>query len=146
LLLGRALTVDGGSGSPAWLPTIWHRVNLFLLTIVSVGIVAMPFAAHGNHWIFLWTFLALILGAALWLFALAKAPACPGTAPAVTGNGSIVACSITSAAITALAMILVALVIMPRINVNGAKAHRPREVAASIRDALPASTQLWVDQ
>jgi 4-amino-4-deoxy-L-arabinose transferase-like glycosyltransferase len=139
LLLGRALTVDGGSGSPAWLPAIWRRINFLLLTIVSVAIISMPLAAREDRWILLWTCLVLMLGGGVWFFALAKAPPYSGFVPAVDRT---VRCAITGAAVTALAMILVALIIMPRIN--SAKAHRPREVATSIRDALPAAAQLWV--
>ncbi len=86
LLLGRALTVDGGSGSPGWLHPIWSRINFLLLTIVSVGIVAMPFAARGDRWIILWTCLVAILAGGVWIFALANAPPRPGSVPAVTGN------------------------------------------------------------
>jgi hypothetical protein len=50
--------------------------------------------------------------------------------------------AITSAAVTAMGMMLFALVIMPPIN--STNTHRPREVAAAIRDALPTAAELWV--
>jgi hypothetical protein len=140
LLLGRVLTVDGGSGSPGWLHPIWSRANLLLLTIVSVGIVAMPFAARGDRWIILWTCLGAILAGGVWIFALANAPR-SGFKPAFTSD-RLAGQAITSAAVTAMGMMLFALVIMPLIN--SANTHRPREVAAAIRDALPTAAELWV--
>src|SRR5271165_6302746 len=77
LLLGRVLTVDGGSGSPGWLHPIWSRINFLLLTIVSVGIVAMPFAVHGDRWIILWMCFGTTLAGGLWIFALANVPPRP---------------------------------------------------------------------
>lgn len=141
LLLGRALTVDGGSGSPRWLQAIWSRVNLLLLTIVSVGIVAMPFAARDDRWILLWTCLLAILAGGVWFFALANTPRRPGSIPAQLSN-QISSLAITTAAATALAMMQFAMVIMPRIN--SANTNRPRELAAAIRNALPPAVQLWV--
>ena len=78
LLLGRALTVENGAGNPGWLPTVWSRINLLLLTIVSVGIVVMPFVARDDRWILLWTCLGAILAAGVWFFALANARSSPG--------------------------------------------------------------------
>ena len=141
LLLGRVLTVDGGSGSPGWLLPIWSRINFLLLTIVSVGIVAMPFAARGDHWIILWTCLGVILAGGAWIFALANAPPRPGTMPAFTGD-RLAGQAITSAAVTVMGVMLFASVIMP--HINSANTHRPREVAAAIRDALPTTAELWV--
>jgi len=141
LLLGRALTVNGGSGSPGWLHPIWSRINLLLLTIVSVGIVAMPFAARGDRWIFLWICLEVILAGSVWLFALANTPPLAGSTPAVASD-RLAGHAITSAAVTAMGMILFALVIMPRIS--SANTHRPREIAVAIRDSLPAAARLWV--
>jgi len=141
LLLGRVLTVDGGSGSPGWLHPIWSRINFLLLTIVSVGIVAMPFAVRGDRWIILWTCLGAILAGGVWIFALANAPSRPGSVP-VSISDRLAGQAITSAAVTVMGMMLFALVIMPPIN--SANAHRPREVAAAIRDALPTAAELWV--
>src|SRR5271157_2463299 len=141
LLLGRVLTVDGGSGSPGWLHPIWSRINFLLLTIVSVGIVAMPFAVRGDRWIILWTGLGAILAGGVWIFALANAPPRPGSVPVSISN-RLAGQAITSAAVTVMGMMLFALVIMPPIN--SANTHRPREVAAAIRDALPTAAELWV--
>jgi len=141
LLLGRVLTVDGGSGSPGWLHPIWSRINFLLLTIVSVGIVAMPFAAHGDRWIIQWMCLGTILAGGLWIFALANAPPRLGPVPVSISN-RLAGQAITSAAVTAIGMMLFALVIMPPIN--STNTHRPREVAAAIRDALPTAAELWV--
>ena len=141
LLLGRALTVDSGSSSPGWLPEIWSWVNLVLLTIVTIGIFAMPFVARGDRWIFLWTCLEAILAGCVWFFTLVKSARRPGPVRACTDTG-LNRHAITSAAATALAMMVFALVIVPRID--SAKARRSREVAATFREALPAGAQLWV--
>jgi 4-amino-4-deoxy-L-arabinose transferase-like glycosyltransferase len=141
LLLGRVLTVDGGSGSPGWLHPIWSRINFLLLTIVSVGIVAMPFAARDDRWIILWTCLGAILAGGVWIFALANASHRPGSMLAFPSD-RLAGQAITSAAVTVMVMMLFALVIMPRIN--SANTHRSREVAAAIRDALPTAAELWI--
>ncbi len=49
LLLGRALTVEDGSSTPDWLASIWRRFNLLLLTIVSLGVAAVPFFVRGDR-------------------------------------------------------------------------------------------------
>jgi 4-amino-4-deoxy-L-arabinose transferase-like glycosyltransferase len=141
LLLGRALTVDGGSGSPGWLYPVWRGANLLLLTIVSVGIIAMPLAAREDRWVMLWTCLAAILAGGLWLFARVNTPPQPGSAPVGTGN-RVVWQAITSAGITALGMVLFACVVMPRIN--SANPRRSRELAVAIREVLPPAAQLWI--
>lgn len=141
LLLGRALTVDAGLGSPAWLPKIWSRVNLLLLTIVTGGIFAMPIVARGDRWTLLWTCLVAILACCVWVFTLAKSARRPGPIRSIT-ESSLTGHAITSAAATALAMMVFALVIVPRID--SAKARRSREVAAAFREALPAGAQLWI--
>ena len=141
LLLGRALTVDGGSGSPVWLHPIWRRANLLLLTIVSVGIVAVPFAVRGDRWVFLWTCLEAILAGGVWLFALANVPSRPGPMGTVAGVG-LAGNAITSGAVIALGMMLFASAVMPLIN--SANTRRPREVAVALREVLPAHVQLWV--
>src|SRR5260370_6818239 len=87
LLLGRVLTVDGGSGSPGWLHPIWSRTNFLLLTIVSVGIVAMPFAARGDRWIILWSCLGALLPGGVWFFALANARHRRGSMRAFASDG-----------------------------------------------------------
>ena len=66
LLLGRALTVDNGSGTPPWIESIWRRFNFLLLTVVSLGVAAMPFFARGDGWILLWTFLEGTLAVGIW--------------------------------------------------------------------------------
>jgi len=135
------LTVEDGSGSPGWLPKIWSRVNLVLLTIVTGGIFAMPIVARGDRWIFLWTGLVGILAWCVWVFTLTKSARRQGLIRSVT-ESPLTGHAITSAAATALAMIVFALVIVPRID--SAKARRPREVAAAFREALPAGAQLWI--
>ena len=47
-----------------------------------------------------------------------------------------------SGVITAIAMMLFAALVMPRID--SANKHRPREMASAIRAALPPGAQLWV--
>jgi 4-amino-4-deoxy-L-arabinose transferase-like glycosyltransferase len=141
LLLGRVLTADGGSGSPGWLVPIWSRINFLLLAIVSVGIVAMPFAARGDRWIILWTCAGALLAGGVWIFALANAPARLRSMPTFTSD-RLAGQAIISATATAMGMMLFALVIIPLIN--SGSTHRPREVAAAIRAALPTGTELWV--
>jgi hypothetical protein len=139
LLLGRILTMDCGSGNPGWLPQIWSRVNLVLLAIVTIGILTIPFAAGADGWIFLWTCLAAILACCVWFFTLARSARRPRS---ILGVTELTGQAITSAAVVAMAMIVFALVIVPRID--AAKAQRSREVAAAFRAALPAGAQLWV--
>jgi 4-amino-4-deoxy-L-arabinose transferase-like glycosyltransferase len=143
LLLGRVLTVDRGSGSPRWLQPIWSRVNFLLLTIVSVGVVAMPFAGRDDRLIFLWMCLGAVLAGGVWIFALVNAHprSGPMPPPAFTSD-RLVRQAITSAAVIVIGMMLFASVVMPRINT--ANTHRPREMAAAIRDALPTAAELWV--
>ena len=140
LLLGRALTVTGGSNIPLWLAPIWRRLNILLLTIVSLGIVVMPFFVRGAHWIPLWLGLEGILAAGIWFFTITKRA---GSRPVVPDNSSgLAAAAINSGAVAALAMMVFATLVMPRID--SANPHRSREVAGTIRAALPAGAQLWV--
>jgi 4-amino-4-deoxy-L-arabinose transferase-like glycosyltransferase len=140
LLLGRALTVDDGSSAPDWLDRIWRLLNLLLLTIVSLGVAAMPFFALGDRSIVLWTCVEGVLAAGLWYFAAAKMSPPPPLPP--TKSSRLAAQAMISGAITALAMMIFATLIMPRID--SANKHRSREVAYAIRAALPAGAQLWV--
>jgi 4-amino-4-deoxy-L-arabinose transferase-like glycosyltransferase len=141
LLLGRALTAENGSGLPVWLPSIWRRVNLLLLTIVSLGIVAMPLFARGDRWIFLWTCLEGFLGIGVWFFAIAKGACHPACAPSVD-NDRLAVLAITSGAVTAMGMMIFAALVMPKID--SANNRRAREVAVEIRTSLPAGERLWV--
>jgi 4-amino-4-deoxy-L-arabinose transferase-like glycosyltransferase len=140
LLLGRALSVTGASNIPPWLEPIWRRLNILLLTIVSLGIVVMPFFVRGDRWIPLWLSLEGILAAGLWFFAITKGA---GTRPIPPDNSSgLAAVAIKSGAVAALAMMVFATLVMPRID--SANPHRSREVAGTIRAALPAGARLWV--
>ncbi len=140
LLLGHALTVEDGLSSPEWVESIWRNVNLLLLAIVSLGVAAMPFLAHGEHWILLRTCLEGFLAAGLWFLAIANGARPPGLPPSHSSRLKMQA--VISGGITAIAMMTFAAVIMPRID--SANKHRPREVAGAIRAALPAGAQLWV--
>jgi 4-amino-4-deoxy-L-arabinose transferase-like glycosyltransferase len=140
LLLGRALTVEDGSSNPDWLESIWRRFNLLLLTIVSLGVAGMPFFARGQHWILLWTCMEGILAVGIWFFAVASRAPIPAIS---SGNSSRTASlAIISGAVTALAMMIFATAIMPRIDSGNRR--RSREVARAIRAALPVGAQLWV--
>jgi 4-amino-4-deoxy-L-arabinose transferase-like glycosyltransferase len=140
LLLGRALTVEDGSSTPDWLVSIWRRLNLLLLAIVSLGVAAMPFFARGDRWIYFWTCIEGLPVLGLWFFALANRPRSPHVPPATSSR--LVAQAILSGAIAAVAMMIFATLVMPR--VDSANKHRSRAVAEAIRATLPAGTQLWV--
>jgi 4-amino-4-deoxy-L-arabinose transferase-like glycosyltransferase len=140
LLLGRALTVGTGSGMPDWIAPIWRRINILLLTIVSLGLATLPFFAQADRSILLWTITEGVVVAAVWLFALANGGRSPSI-PLATSR-RLAAQAIVSGAVTALAMMIFATFIMPRID--SANKHRPREVAGAIRAVLPTGTQLWV--
>jgi 4-amino-4-deoxy-L-arabinose transferase-like glycosyltransferase len=139
LLLGRALTDADGLGNPAWLQPIWSRFNLLLLMSVSLGVVATPFFAGGDRGILLWTCLEGVLALGIWIFAVAH-KARPGSV--LPTSSCLAAQAIMSGAITALAVIIFATVIMPRID--SANRHRSREVAGAIRAGMPSGAQLWV--
>jgi 4-amino-4-deoxy-L-arabinose transferase-like glycosyltransferase len=140
LLLGRALTVQEGSSNPGGLESIWRRLNLLLLTIVSLGIAGMPYFGRSQHWILLWTCMEGILAVGIWFFAVASRTRTPAIS---SPNSSRMASqAIISAAVTALAIMIFATVIMPRID--SGNRHRSREVARAIRTALPVGAQLWV--
>ena len=140
VLLGRALTVEDGSSTPDWLVSIWRRLNLLLLATVSLGVAAMPLFARGDRWIYFWTCIEGLPVLVLWFFALANRPRSPHVPPATSSR--LVAQAILTGAIAALAMMILAILVMPRID--SANKHRSREVAGAIRAALPAGAQLWV--
>ena len=139
LLLGRALSADDGSSIPDSLEWIWRRINLVLLAIVSLGVAGMPFFAQGNRWTLLWTCAALFLAAAMWFSRTARAGTPSGPS---SKSGPLAAEAMMSGVITAIAMMLFAALVMPRID--SANKHRPREMASAIRAALPPGAQLWV--
>jgi 4-amino-4-deoxy-L-arabinose transferase-like glycosyltransferase len=140
LLLGRALTVDNVSSTPDWLESIWRRLNLLLLTVVSLGVAAVPFFARGDHWTLFWTSVEAVLAAGIWLFAVASRARRLSVPPSKSSR--MAAQAIISGAITAVAMMIFATLVMPRID--SANKHRSREVAGAIRAALPPGAQLWV--
>jgi 4-amino-4-deoxy-L-arabinose transferase-like glycosyltransferase len=143
LLLARALTIAAGCGCPAWLTTIWRRTNLALLGIVGIAIVATPFVTHGNRWFFLCTLLVGVLGLCTGVFCVRR-PAPEITSNSPTGVLVVVQQALTSAVIAVLVIAVYALAVVPRIN--SVKGNRPREVAASIREAIPTDAKLWVDE
>jgi 4-amino-4-deoxy-L-arabinose transferase-like glycosyltransferase len=136
LLLGRALTANDGSSNPDWLESIWRRLNLLLLAIVSLGVGITPFFAKGDHWILFWTCFEFFFVVAAWFFVVANRARAPAK------SNHLAAQAILSGAVTAIAMMTFAAVVMPRID--SANKHRPREVAGAIRGALPTGAQLWV--
>jgi 4-amino-4-deoxy-L-arabinose transferase-like glycosyltransferase len=140
LLLGRALTANQGWSNPDWLESIWRRLNLFLLAIVSLGVVIMPFFGKGGRGILFWTCLEFFLAVAAWFFVVANRAGTPSVQPAKSSQ--LAAQAILSGVVTAIAMMTFATVVMPRID--SANKHRPREVAGTIRAALPTGEQLWV--
>jgi 4-amino-4-deoxy-L-arabinose transferase-like glycosyltransferase len=142
LLLGRALTVTGGSSNPVWLAPIWSRINLVLLTIVSLGVAAAPFFARDDRQILLWTCLEGVLAAAIWFFAIANRTPFPSMPPVQSGR--LAAQAIISGSTAALAVMIFATLIMPRID--SANRRGSREVAGAIRASLPAGAQLWVQE
>jgi 4-amino-4-deoxy-L-arabinose transferase-like glycosyltransferase len=142
LLLGRALTVKDGSSIPDWLTFTWRRFNLLLLTTVSIGIALAPFLVRGDRELLFWTCLEGVLGAAIWLFAVANSTRIPSLPPSQSRR--LAAQAILSGSITALGVMIFATLIMPR--VDSANRHRSREVAADIRSMMPAGAQLWVQE
>ena len=81
-----------------------------------------------------------LLAAAIWFFGIANAPGLLHRRRPKSSR--LAAQAIISGAITAIAMMIFATLIMPRID--SANKRRPREVAGAIRAALPAGAQLWV--
>ena len=142
LLLGRALTVADGTGNPDWLASAWRRFNLLLLTTVSLGVVAAPFFGRGDRGLFFWSCFEGVLAVAIWLFAVANGTRFPSQPPAQSRR--LAAQAILSGSITALAVMIFATLIMPRID--SANRHRSREVAGAIRSMMPAGAQLWVQE
>jgi hypothetical protein len=141
LLLGRALTVENGSGLPVWLPSVWRKTNLLLLTIVSLGVAGMPLLARGDRWILLWSCLEGFLAVGVWFFAIAESATGRQFVPPVD-KGRLSVLALTSGAVTAIGMMLFATVVLPK--VDSANKHRAREVAAEIQASVPAGELLWV--
>jgi hypothetical protein len=140
LLLGRALTANEGAGIPDFVESIWHRCNLFLLAVVSFGVVAAPFLAPGSPRTLAWLILEALLGFAIWIFALA--PARRGASTERNVSTEITHQAIISGSIAAIGMMIFATTALPIID--SANEHRPREVARKILSAMPAGTDLWV--
>lgn len=140
LLLGRALSAQDGLSIPLWLGPVWRRSNLVLLTVVSLGVAAMPFLARSNHSVWSWTLIEAALVAGLWFLALGKRT--PSSLASTGDRRPLVTAALTSGIITAIGMMTFAAVVMPRIDT--ANPHRPREMAEAIRHALPEGARVWV--
>ena len=139
-VVGSRVDRDNGSANPDWIAPIWRRINLLLLTIVSIGVAAILSFARGRS---LDSALDLAEGgvaAGIWFFALGNRSRSPSVPPA---NSSHLAAQVmSSGAITAIAMMIFATLIMPRID--SANRHRSREVAGAIRAVLPVGAHPWV--
>jgi 4-amino-4-deoxy-L-arabinose transferase-like glycosyltransferase len=140
LLLGRALTAENGAGVPVAIESLWRPINLVLLAIVSIAVAGAPFIGLGNH--IIWTGFQAILATCAWVFALSRnrGTQAPGAerdkASALTAQVAL------SAVIAAIGVMIFATGIMPR--VDSANKYRPREVARTLRAAMPAGATLWV--
>jgi hypothetical protein len=144
LLLGRALTISGDGVYPLWLASIWKRLNLGLLSIVGAAILVVPFITPGGLRLLLCTLGAAVLALAAILYSVGdRVPdATPSCLPPVVSG--FLRLALTTAVVTVLAMVVYSLAVIPRINsFNG---NRAREVADSIRSAIPAQVELWVQE
>ena len=143
LLLGRALTVSDGAASPLWLAMTWRRFNLGLLGIVGAAILAIPFVTPDGVWLLLYTLMAGVIALATTLCSIGfRAPETGSSLP--SGLGRFLRPAVTTAVVAVLVMVVYSLAVVPRIN--SVKGNRPREVAASIRAAMPADAELWVQE
>jgi 4-amino-4-deoxy-L-arabinose transferase-like glycosyltransferase len=144
LLLGRALTVSGGAACPWWLAPVWKRLNLGLLGIVGAAILVVPFLTPGGLRLLLYTLMAGVLALAAILYSVwSRAPETSQShlPPAVSG---FLQPALTTAVVAVLAMAVYSLAVVPRIDAF--QGNRAREVAASIRSAIPADAELWVQE
>ena len=132
------ITLLGGAAT-AW--PLGRALGQQSKKLPTIGILTIPFLAGGGRWVFPWSCLVAILACCVWFFALIRSARRLRPIPGIT-ESRLTGHAITSAAAAAMAMIVFALVIVPRID--SANARRAREVAAAFRAALPAGAQLWV--
>ncbi len=140
LLLGRALTAENGAGVPVAIESLWRPINLVLLAIVSIGVAGAPFIGLGNH--IIWTGFEAILATCAWVFALSRKRGTQAPGSERDKASGITTQAALSGVIAAIGVMIFATGIMPR--VDSANKYRPREVARTLRAAMPAGTTLWV--
>jgi 4-amino-4-deoxy-L-arabinose transferase-like glycosyltransferase len=140
LLLGRALTAENGAGVPVAIESLWRPINLVLLAIVSIGVAGAPFVGLGNH--IIWTGFEAILVTCAWVFALSRKRGTQAPGSERDKASGITTQAALSGVIAAIGVMIFATGIMPR--VDSANKYRPREVARTLRAAMPAGTTLWV--
>jgi hypothetical protein len=126
------------------LATIWKRLNLGLLGIVGAAILVIPFLTPGGLRLLLYTLTAGVLALAAILYSVgsrAHETTQSHLPPAISG---FLQRALTTAVVAVLAMAVYSLAVVPRIN--SFQGDRAREVAASIRSAIPAGAELWVQE
>jgi len=144
LLLGRALTVSGDGAYPWWLASIWKRLNVGLLSIVGAAILVVPFVTPGGLRLLLSTLMAAVLALAAILYSVGdRVPETTSSysPPVVSG---FLRLALTTAVVAVLAMAVYSLAVIPQIS--SFKGDRARDVADSIRSAIPAHVELWVQE
>jgi 4-amino-4-deoxy-L-arabinose transferase-like glycosyltransferase len=138
LLLARVLTMNGIHKNPAWLPEIWDRLNLCLLTITTLAVLTIPFFAlyHRGTYVVL----ALLVAIALWSTLSYR----KGQRSEISGVpcDRMVRCALLCAGITALAMIEFCAVVRPRVDLANEKRARP--LGNAILNAIPLGADIWV--
>jgi 4-amino-4-deoxy-L-arabinose transferase-like glycosyltransferase len=140
LLLGRTLTANEGAGIPDFVESVWYRCNLVLLAVVSCGVVAAPFIGQASPRTFAWSMIEALLGFAIWIYAFASAHR--GASAERNTSTELTRQAIISGFIAAIGTMIFATTALP--IVDSANAHRPREVARQILNAMPAGIDLWV--
>jgi hypothetical protein len=140
LLLGRALSAENGASVPVAIESLWRPINLVLLAIVSIGVAGAPFIGLGNR--IIWTGFEAILATCAWVLALSRKRGTQAPGSERDKASGITMQAALSGVIAAIGVMIFATGIMPR--VNSANKYRPREVARTLRAAMPAGTTLWV--
>jgi 4-amino-4-deoxy-L-arabinose transferase-like glycosyltransferase len=138
LLLARVLTINGIQKYPGWLPVVWNRVNLCLLTITTLAVPAIPFFALYHRGIYF--VLALLVAIIIWSFFVPRNAQrfAAGTIPA----DRLVRCAFVCAGVTALAMIEFTALVRPRVDL--ANGRRARPLADAILKMIPPGAEIWV--
>jgi 4-amino-4-deoxy-L-arabinose transferase-like glycosyltransferase len=138
LLLARALTINGIQKFSAWLPTVWNRVNLCLLTITTLVVPAIPFFALNHRGTYFVS--ALLVAITAWSFFIRRNGQRfeAGGIPA----DRLVSCALVCAGVTALATIEFTAVVRPR--VDQANSRRARPLAEAILKTIPPGVEIWV--